>query len=146
MELSLLHAELDKQRDRFGRKESSKNTRALVLVGASTILGGFVTSGADSTWRIAAGVVAVTAVLLGILAMRPSRGDEIVMAKLEKEIRDADSYRAELILYRSKLKAHRSDLLHLGRRSLLVTIGYWLLIGGLVAGLIPLLSAKIGLL
>jgi hypothetical protein len=129
-ELALLGRELDIHRDRFGRKEANKNTRALVLVGGSTFLAG---SGSISArpLGLAMAAAAIVAAVLGALALRPSKGDEVRFDLLEPAIRGANSYRASLTLYRSKLMAHQSDLQYLRHRSRMVTVGFWFLVGGL---------------
>lgn len=131
-ELRLLHAELDKQRDRYGRKENSKNTRGLVLIGSSTILAGFQAGGLTGNWQLVPTAFALSAVVLGVLALRPSRGGEVGVKLLEGAIRNQSEYRSELILYRSKLEVHRADSVHLEKRSNLVTWGFWLVLAGLV--------------
>ena len=129
-ELALLDKELDLHRDRFGRKESNKNTRALVLIGGSTIVVG---AGVidPQPLDIAIAIVAIVAAVLGTLAMRPSKGREVRLDLLTVAIRDAGAYRSSLILYKSKLTAHVDDIQYLARRSKLVTIGFWFLTGGL---------------
>jgi hypothetical protein len=132
-ELALLVTELDRQRDRYGRKEATKNTRALVLLGAASLLAAFHSSTPTSFYDWIPTGIACTAVILGVLALRPSKGGEISLPMLEKEIRGADDYRGELILYRSKVKVHLADLEHLNRRSRLVTVGFWVVLVGLAA-------------
>ena len=145
-ELTLLHKELDIHRERFGRKESNKNTRALVLVGGSTIVAG---AGAidPQPLDIAVAIIAIVAAVLGVLALRPSSGAEVRFDLLEPAIRKAGGYRSLLILYKSKLKAHRGDIKYLEGRSRLVTIGFWILIVGLgfAASNVIYLSTKGGL-
>lgn len=129
-ELDVLDIELDRQRERFGRKESTKNTRALLLVGASTVVAG--AGGAPSTLiDFAIGGLVLIAAALGILAIRPSKGGEVDLVKLEEAIRGSSRYRAELTLYRNKLKVHRADIEYLTRRSTLVTGGFWILLLGI---------------
>lgn len=127
-ELRLLHGELDLQRARFGRKETSKNTRAIVLISSSTVIFGFASSGVHGFWSLLPIAFAVIPVTLGYLAMRPSRGKEIDLQLLDCAIRDTTEYRAEQILYKKKLEAHQGDIAHLENRSSLIRIGFWVVI------------------
>ena len=141
-EIRLLHGELNIQRERFGRKENSKNTRALTLIGSSTVLLGFSTSGVPGLWRLLPIGFAIAAVILGFLALRPSSGKEINLFRLDLAIRDASEYRAEQILYKNKLKAHAADCIHLESRSSLVRVGFWLVITGIAVDCVQLVIAN----
>jgi hypothetical protein len=144
----LLLAELDKLRTQFTSRDSNMNTRALVLIGSSAILTATGVVRLTDWLQVVAVALVLAAVVLGIIAIRSSGGDQVSISGLADKIKCESDARALEIIYKSKLAAYTDDRVYLKHRGKLVNAGFVVLAAGILLSLVSLLiehSHQLGL-
>jgi hypothetical protein len=127
--LALLEAELFRLRASTNQKLTNTYTKATVLVGATGILGSVTVAATDANAYVLAADLAlyIAAAVLGIMALRTKRGDEVDLAAIVA----GGSAKTEVSLRRSiiasNFRSHLDYESSLAERSRAVTVGFALL-------------------
>lgn len=126
-QLTLLGAELDRQRGAYTSRATASNSRAAILIGTASIGAGFQLTSTTSTWQIASISMTVLAALCGVVAMWPRRGDELNIEPMVDAMYTFGPRQTEWNLLNHKLHVHKLDELALRRRRWWLSAGFTVL-------------------
>lgn len=127
-QLKLFHAELDRQRDVVARRLGNMHTRAAILIGASGVLGTLQASAKVTNWSYVSVSASLLAALLGLWAMRPTKGDDADARKnLEKSL-SSHPYSVEHYIVRHSQAGLAVDMAMLDSNRRVLTVGFVVLI------------------
>jgi hypothetical protein len=125
-QLALVLTEFDRRQDSQGRRLSSAETIAGVLVGAAAVTASVFASSQKDGWLIAALILILASGVLGVIALIPRRVSELVPARVRQSVLAANAADASLWLIDQKMVL-------IERRERLISVRYRLVRFGLVA-------------
>lgn len=94
-QLKLIGAEVTRQLAAVASKRAGLHTRAALLVAASGVLTSVQSSSWASGWQFISVALSVAAAILGLIILRPRRGDDSNATLYVNERLDADPYSTE---------------------------------------------------
>jgi hypothetical protein len=132
-QLRLFHNELDRQRDASARRLSNMHTRAAILVASSGVLGTIQSVTQATSWAYIPVLISLSAAILGVIAMRPTKGPDADARKNLDAVLKADPYSAEHYIVRQNQRGLEDDMRGLDSLRKVILCGYSLLVFSWIA-------------
>jgi hypothetical protein len=123
-QLSLLSAELDRQRASFNGRQAASNSRAALLIGSATIASGVQLANGNSAWQVLAVAASLIAAALGVVSLWPRGGHDVSVGSYVDTLYRLGPRRTELDLLNAKTAVHEKDESALLKRQNLLRVGF----------------------